>query len=137
MERGYYGYIDKEKNIRTLYSLEYTFDQKVIDTMESSAWDPGMLTTRKFNYLEDALTNWNSLYYNEKCLYVMLYEQIILDGEVILEQCKDMSVPTVLDNISKQKVKEAEDLMEIYKEENEKMKNFLLKYGIDVKKVEV
>lgn len=137
MERGYYSYIDKEKNIRTLYSLEYTFNQKVVDAMETSTWDSAMLTTRKFDYLEDAITNWNSLYYNEKCLYVMLYEQIILDGEVILEQCKDMSVPTVLDNISKQKVKKTEDLMEIYKEENEKMKNFLLKYGIDVKKIEV
>lgn len=65
----------------------------------------------------------------------MLFEQIILDGEVILEQCKDEVVPTVLDAISKQRVKQAEDNMELFKEENEKMKKFLASYGIDINKL--
>ena len=65
----------------------------------------------------------------------MLFEEIILDGETILEQCKDMVVPSVLDKISAQRVEQAEKAMEAYKKENDMFKKFLEKYHIDIKRV--
>ncbi len=134
--RGYYGYKAEGKDIKTLYTIEYTRDQKVFDIMPTAKFTDDMLDKKQFDYLEDAISFWNSLYYDETVLHVMLFEQILLDGEVILEQCKDMVVPAVLDTISKQRVKQAEANMEAYKTENEKLKRYLAKYGIDASKIE-
>ena len=135
-KRGYYGYKAEGKDIKTLYTIEYTRDQKVFDLMPTVKFTDDMLDKKQFDYLEDAISFWNSLYYDETVLHVMLFEQILLDGKIVLEQCKDMVVPTVLDTISKQRVKQAEANMEVYKAENEKLKRYLAKYGIDASKIE-
>ena len=134
--RGYYGYKAEGKDIKTLYTIEYTRDQKVFDLMPTVKFTDDMLNKKQFDYLEDAISFWNTLYYDETVLHVMLFEQILLDGKIVLEQFKDMVVPTVLDTISKQRVKQAEANMEVYKAENEKLKRYLAKYGIDASKIE-
>lgn len=134
--RGYYGYKAEGKDIKTLYTIEYTRDQKVFDIMHTVKFTDDMLNKKQFDYLEDAISFWNTLYYDETVLHVMLFEQILIDGEIVLEQCKDMVIPTVLDTISKQRVKYVETNMEVYKAENEKLKRFLAKYGIDASKIE-
>ena len=134
--RGYYDYKAEGKDIKTLYTIEYTRDQKVFDIMPTAKFTFDMLDKKQFDYLEDAISFWNTLYYDETVLHVMLFEQILLDGKIVLEQCKDMVVPTVLDTISKQRVKQAEANMEAYKVENEKLKRYLAKYGIDASKIE-
>ena len=134
-KRGFYSYRDKNKDIKTHYYIEYTRDQKVFDIMDTVKFDFSMLDRRDFDFLEDAISFWNRLYYDESILHVMLFEEIILDGETILGQCKDMVVPSVLDKISKQRVKQAEMVMETYKKENELFKKFLEKYHIDMKRV--
>ena len=134
--RGYYGYKAEGKDIKTLYTIEYTRNQKVFDIMPTAKFTDDMLDKKQFDYLEDAISFWNTLYYDETVLHVMLFEQILLDGKIVLEQCKDMVVPTVLDTISKQRVKQAEANMEAYKAENEKLKRYLAKYGIDASKIE-
>ena len=134
--RGYYGYKAEGKDIKTLYTIEYTRDQKVFEIMPTAKFTDDMLDKKQFDYLEDAISFWNTLYYDETVLHVMLFEQILLDGKIVLEQCKDMVIPTVLDTISKQRVKQAEANMEAYKAENEKLKKYLAKYGIDASKIE-
>lgn len=133
--RGYYGYKDTNKDIKTHYYIEYTRDKKVFDIMDTTQFDFNMLDRRDFDFLEDAVSFWNHLYYDESILYVMLFEEIILDGETILEQCKDMVVPSVLDKVSEQRVKQAEIEVQAYKEENERLKNYLAQYGIDANKI--
>lgn len=134
-KRGFYSYRDKSKDIKTHYYIEYTRDQKVFDIMDTAEFDFSMLDRRDFDYLEDAISFWNRLYYDESILHVMLFEEIILDGEIILEQCKDMIVPSVLDKISAQRVKQAETERETYKKENDLFRKFLAKYNIDMKRV--
>ena len=134
-KRGFYSYRDKSKDIKTHYYIEYTRDQKVFDIMDTVKFDFNMLNRQDFDYLEDAISFWNSLYHDESVLHVMLFEEIILDGEIMLEQHKDMVVPSVLDKISEQKVRQAETALEEYKKENELLKNFLKRYNIDMKRV--
>lgn len=133
--RGYYSYKDKNRDIKTRYTIEYTRNQKIFNIMDTKDFDFDMLDKKQFDYLEDAFSFWIYLYYDESVLHVMLFEQIILNGEIILEQCKDMVTPTVLDKISAQKVKKAEKAMEEYKKENDLFKKFLAKYHIDMKRV--
>jgi len=134
-KRGFYSYKDKSKDIKTHYYIEYTRDQKVFDIMDTVKFDFSMLDRKDFDYLEDAISFWNHLYYDESILHVMLFEEIILDGEIILEQNKDMVVPSVLDKISVQRVKQAETEREAYKKENDLFRKFLAKYNIDMKRV--
>lgn len=134
-KRGFYSYKDKSKDIKTHYYIEYTRDQKVFDIMDTVKFDFSMLDRKDFDYLEDAISFWNHLYYDESILHVMLFEEIILDGEIILEQNKDMVVPSVLDKISVQRVKQAETERETYKKENDLFRKFLAKYNIDMKRV--
>ena len=134
-KRGFYSYRDKSKDIKTHYYIEYTRDQKGFDIMDNAEFDFSMLDRKDFDYLEDAISFWNHLYYDESILHVMLFEEIILDGEIILEQCKDMIVPSVLDKISAQRVKQAETERETYKKENDLFRKFLAKYNIDMKRV--
>ena len=91
--RGMYTYKDNNVDVKTLYTVEYTTDQKVFDLMETSKFTFDMLSKRQFDYLEDAISFWNTLYYREDILHVMLYEQVILNGEVVLEQSKDQVLP--------------------------------------------
>mgnify|MGYP001052473735 FL=1 len=128
-KRGFYSYRDKSKDIKTHYYIEYTRDQKVFDIMDTSEFDFSMLYRRDFDYLEDAVSFWNRLYYDESILHVMLFE------EIILEQCKDMIVPSVLDKISAKRVRQAEMEREAYKKENDLFKKFLEKYNIDMKRI--
>lgn len=134
-KRGFYSYKDKSKDVRTHYYIEYTRNQKVFDIIDTAEFDFSMLDRRDFDFLEDAVSFWNYLYYDESILHVMLFEEIILDGETILEQCKDMIVPSVLDKISQSRVDQAEKAMEVYKKENDMFKRFLEKYHIDMKRV--
>lgn len=134
-KRGYYSYKATNKDIKTLYTIEYTRDKKVFDLMDTAKFTFDMLDKKEFDFLEDAISFFNCLYYDETVLHIMLLEQVILDGEIILEQVKDAVLPTVLDTISKQRVKQAENNMELYKAENEKMKSFLAKHGIDASKL--
>lgn len=134
-DRGLYTYKVKNKDVKTHYSVEYTRNQKVLDMMDTTDFTFDMLDKAEFDYLEDAVSFWNSMYYEESVLYVMLFEEVILDGEIILEQCKDMVVPSVLDKISRQRVKRAEIGMEAYKTENDILRKFIEKHGIDVDKI--
>lgn len=108
---------------------QYTRDQKVFDIMDTFEFDFGMLDRRDFDFLEDAVSFWNHLYYDESILHVMLFE------EIILEQNKDMIVPSVLDKISAQRVRQADTEREAYKKENDLFRKFLAKYNIDMKRV--
>lgn len=134
-DRGFYSYKDADKDIKTHYYIEYTRNQKVFDIMDTVEFDFSMLDRQDFDYLEDAVSFWNHLYYDESILHVMLFEEIILDGEIILEQCKDMVVPSVLDKISEQEVRWAENAMKEYRKENDLLRKFLEKYHIDMERV--
>lgn len=134
-DRGFYSYKDADKDIKTHYYIEYTRNQKVFDIMDTVEFDFSMLDRQDFDYLEDAVSFWNHLYYDESILHVMLFEEIILDGETILEQCKDMVVPSVLDKISEQEVRRAENAMKEYRKKNDLFRKFLEKYHIDIKRV--
>lgn len=133
--RGYYGYVAEGKDVKAVYQIEFTRDKKVFDMMDTVNFSDDMLDKKQFDYLEDAVCFWNSLYYDETILHLMMFEQILLDGEIILEQCKEFRLPTVLDNISKQRIKQAEETVRAYKIENEKLTKYLAKYGIDASKI--
>ena len=130
-DRGFYSYKDANVDIKTQYAVEYTTDKKVFDLMDTSKFSFDMLSKRQFDYLEDAISFWNTLYYREDVLHVILFEQIVLNGEVVLEQFKEPVLPTVLDEISRKRVEHAERLREEFERENRLLKAFIQKHHIN------
>jgi len=134
-QSGFYSYVKQNTDIKTKYIIEYTQDKKVFDIMGSSKFNFDMLKKLEFDFLQDAINTYNRLYYNESVLHVMLFEQIIFDGEIILEQCKDMIAENILPQVIKQRIEAYQMENEAYKAENEKLKKFLAKYNIDMSRV--
>ena len=137
-DRGYYGYKKEGVEIETVYRIEWTDDQKIVDLMDTVEFDYSMLKKTEFKYLEDAITFWNSLYYSKSVLHLMLFEQIVLNGEVVLEQEKDATTYVPIHSIVRQyyeEMCEAQKERELVLEENKKLKEFLEKYHVDIKEV--
>lgn len=135
MDKGFYSYVKENKDIKTKYSLEWTFDSKVMDAMETKDFDSSMLNRGEYDYLEDAIRGYITVRYNENCLWCVLHEQVLLDGEIVMEQFKDDVVPKLLDSESKRHVQETKYNMEVLQKENDKLKKFMGKYGIDADKL--
>ena len=133
--RGYYGYKKEGVNIETVYTLEYTCDQKVFDSIGTVKFDDSKLTKKEFPYLEDAVQLWHALISDERCLYLMLWEQIKLNGEIVLEQCRDMVIHSFRGTRDQKRAEKAERIAEELNAENERLKAYLRRYNVDVNKV--
>jgi len=127
-QSGYYSYIKPNTDIKTKYTIEFTRNQKVFDIMDTTKFTFDMLDKIEFDYLQDAINTYNVLYYDESILHVMLFEQIILDNEIILEQCKDMTCKSILPISVQNKVNQIELENTELKKENEQTKAFIKKY---------
>jgi hypothetical protein len=131
MNKGYYSYIKPDTNIKTKYTIEFTRDQKIFDMMDSSKFTFDMLKKIEFDYLQDAINAYNKLFYDESVLHVMLFEQIILNDEIILEQCKDMQSISILPKEIQNTVNRLELQDKMLTEENNQMKAFIKKYNAE------
>lgn len=128
MQSGYYSYKKPNTNIKIKYTIEFTRDKKILDSMEKSDFTFDMLDKREFDFLEDAINVYNVLYYDDTVLYIMLFEQVILDDEIILEQFKDMTSINILPHITQNKINKVELRNKLLIEENEQMEAFIKKY---------
>lgn len=128
MITGYYSYTKKDMNIKTKYTIEFTRDQKIFDMMDSSKFTFDMLNKLEYDYLQDAISAYNKLYYDDSVLHVMLFEQIILDDEIILEQCKDMIGNSILPQDVQKRVNRFEEDNKILSDELNLYNEFIKKY---------
>lgn len=128
MNTGYYSYTKKDTNIKTKYTIEFTMDQKIVDIMGTTKFNFDMLKKLEYDYLQDAIMTYNKLYYNDKVLHVMLFEQIILDDEILLEQCKDMIGTSILPQDVQKRVNRIEEDNKILSDELNLYQEFIKKY---------
>ena len=128
MITGYYSYTKKDMDIKTKYTIEFTRDQKIFDMMDTAKFKFDMLNKLEYDYLQDAISDYNRLYYDDSVLHVMLYEQIILNDEIILEQCKDMTGTSILPQDVQKRVNRIEEDNKILTNELNLYNEFIKKY---------
>lgn len=128
MIRGYYSYTKKDMDIKTKYTIEFTRDQKIFDMMDTVKFKFDMLNKLEYDYLQDAINDYNKLYYDDTVLHVMLFEQIILNNEIILEQCKDMTGTSILPQDVQKRVNRIEEDNKILLNELKQYQEFIKKY---------
>ena len=131
MITGYYSYTKKDMDIKTKYTIEFTRDQKIFDMMDTAKFKFDMLNKLEYDYLQDAINDYNKLYYDDTVLHVMLFEQIILNDEIILEQCKDMTGTSILPQDVQKRVNRIEEDNKILTNELNLYNEFIKKYKAD------
>ena len=134
-QKGMYSYIKSNINIKTKYVIEYTQDKKVFSIMDTAKFDFEMLKKIELDYLQDAINVYNVLYYNESTLHIMLYEQIILNDEIILEQSKDMQSINILDQHTQNKINAVETQNKELQEYLKQIELALKKYNMTTKQL--
>lgn len=132
MNKGFYSYVKENTNIKTHYYIEFTREQKVVDLMDTTKFNFDMLSKKDFDFLEDAINSYNVLYYDESVLHIMLFEQVILNDEVILEQAKDMTAYNILPQKINQEIERIQRSNEALKEENKIYKTYLKKFHLSI-----
>ena len=131
---GFYGYKKQDLDIKTKYTIEYTYSQDVFDRMDArknNSVDNGELKTLEFEFLEDALERYIPMLYNDQCLYVMLFADVVLDGENVLEQSKSSIRYEIGSYEPVRKIRELQCKADDLVKENEKLKAFLKKYNVN------
>ena len=71
--------------VDTKYVLEYIDDPKIADKLEQIG-DAGLFTKRKFDDISKAITAYMTRYIKEDCVIVHLWETVLINGEMVLEQ---------------------------------------------------
>lgn len=96
--------------------------------MGTTKFNFDMLKKLEFNYLQDAISTYNKLYYDDTVLHIMLFEQILLNNEIILEQCKDMTGSSILPIDVQKRVNRIEEDNKILTNELNLYNEFIKKY---------
>lgn len=71
--------------VETKYIIEYVNDKKVWDRFLRTE-DIELFSKREYDNISEALTFYLTWYVNENCFYIQLWEQIYVNGEMILEE---------------------------------------------------
>ena len=71
--------------VETKYTVEYVNDKKVWNKFLRTE-DIELFSKREYNNIAEALTFYLTWYVNENCFYIQLWEQIYVNGEMILEE---------------------------------------------------
>ena len=131
---GFYGYKKPDLDIKTKFTIEYTYNQDVFDRMDvrkNNSVDNGELKALEFEFLEDALEHYIPMLYNDQCLYVMLFADVVLNGENVLEQSKSSIRYEIGSYEPVRKLKEMRYKIDDLESKNEKLKAFLKKYNVN------
>jgi len=94
-----------------------------------------MLKKIELDYLQDAINIYNRLYYDESTLHIMLFEQILLNDEIILEQSKDMQSINILSQHIQNKINAVQLENTALKEELQKIENTLKQYNMTIEQL--
>lgn len=129
-------------NLKTVYTIEYIDNKKDFEKLESGThpapWE--LYKTKKYDSLEDAIQIFFLYYAYEHIFDVQLFEQMLLNDEVIREQYVDKIdfFSNIVDTETKRLQEKANKMNTDYKiisAENNKIIEYLKKYNIDKKQI--
>ena len=133
MFKGFYGWSLENVNkgtVETKYIIEYINDKKTWNKFLKSD-DPDLYNKKEYDNISDALTFYFTWYINENCYDIKMWEQVFVNGEMVLEQiietastCK-FSMRQSINREMENRMREAERRAEELEKSNEVYKKFL------------
>ena len=88
MHKDFYGWSLEnvgKGTVETKYTVEYINDKKTWDKFLRTE-DIELFSKREYDNIAEALTFYLTWYVNENCFYIQLWEQIYVNGEMVLEE---------------------------------------------------
>ena len=120
--------------VNTKYTVEHITDSRVADELERTG-DPSLYDKKKFDNIEKALTYYLRYFVDDKCIILNLWEEISVNGEVVLEQRIEPSgyaknaIREVISREMKKRMETAEREAEELRKSNELYEKFISKFG--------
>ena len=120
--------------VDTKYTVEHISDPKVADELERTG-DPSLYDKKEFDNIEKALTHYLRYFVDDKCIILNLWEEISVNGEVVLEQRIEPSgyaknaIREVISREMKKRMETAEREAEELRKSNELYEKFISKFG--------
>lgn len=122
---------DFTENAHVVYTIEYTMHKAIFDKIGDSDFDYSWYDVQQFDNLNDAVKRYVALYYNENVLFVQMFTSVYHNGEIILEECKNDVMESILDKHALKRLENAEKSADFYKEKYERLQKFVDMYHID------
>lgn len=137
MHEGFFGWSLENVSkgtVETKYIIESITDEKTWNKFLKTE-DIDLYTKREYDNIENALEYYLCWHVNENCYDLKMWEQIYVNGEMILEQmiepkstCKSVMRHSI-DREMKDRMKQAESKAEELERSNELYKGFLKAMG--------
>lgn len=120
-----------QKGAHTVYTIEFTKNNAVFDKMSDADFNFDWYDIMQFDNINDAIKTFTSLYYNDAVLFVHMFMDVYCNDEIILSECKDNVMYSILDKHSLKRLENAEKSAHLYKEKYERLQKFVDMYHID------
>lgn len=137
MHKDFWGWSLEDEGkgtVETKYLIESITDEKTWSKFLKTE-DINLYTKKEYDSIENALEYYLCWYVNENCYDLKMWEQIYVNGEMILEQmivpnstCKSVMMRSI-DREMKDRMNKAERITEELKHSNELYKGFLKAMG--------
>lgn len=123
---------DFAKNgVHTVYTIEFTTTKAVFDRIGDANFDFDWYDMQQFDNINDAIKRYVALRYNENVYFVHMFMDVYCNGEIIISECKDDVMESILDKPTLKRLENAEKSAQIYKEKYERLQKFVDMYNIE------
>jgi hypothetical protein len=120
-----------ENDAHTVYTIEFTRNKAVFDKIGDANFDFDWYDIMQYDNINDAIKTFTSLYYDDSVLFVHMFMDVYCNGKIILSECKDNVMYSILDKPSLKRLENAEKSAKIYQEKYERLQKFVDMYNID------
>ena len=128
--KTYYDYREND-NTYIVYSIEFTRNKVVYDAMGNVDFDYNWYDVLEYDNIDDAIKAFTRLRYDDSVLFVHMFTSVYHNGDIILEECKNDSMESIVDKPTLKRLENAEKSAQIYREKYERLQKFIDMYNID------
>ena len=120
-----------ENGVHVVYTIEYTTNKAVFDKIGNVNFDFGWYDVQEFDNINDAIKRFVALRYSENVYFVHMFMDVYCNGEIILSECKNDVMESIVDKHTLNRLENAEKSAKIYQEKYERLQKFVDMYNID------
>lgn len=116
--------------VETKYTVEYINDKKTWEKFDKTE-DIDLYSKREYDNISDAITFYLTWFISDQCYYIKLWEQIFVNGEMILEQSIDPnsilidSMRWQIDKEMRNRIYQTENTIKEISEQNDLLLDFI------------
>lgn len=123
-----YDYVKNDTHV--IYTIEFTKNKVVFDKIGDTDFNFEWFDILQYDNINEAIKTFVSLYYNDSVLFIHMFMDVYYNGEIILSECKDNVMYSILDEQSQKRLRNAESTAHFYQKEYERLRKYVNMYNI-------